>query len=329
MHFQLPLPFTVEQVHDYMMATYSVTPKQLYCGATGQGYATVSQEEIESLIRFVDEDDLETFCDDLFVRMIAGMRPCMMWSRIEPASIEFARHNDKAGLLAYLIHRANETKSSADLTFQDIMTRNHARILSYEAIDNLVESGVDVFELMQLLLQADSIGNLHRFTQPLVARNEHGRLERVKKHTLGVTSLFHVDHLNKDDFPALVTHTRTWVEDILDVLDKETRVAMADARFAATQGNRLTVTAYTRSWMEKPVSALSRERQAKNAPKKAGLLNKDGSTSKSRVRKMMSDEAANSILAEVEQMLKGPDLAKSIAASAPKPKPVLRFGAKK
>ena len=80
MIIQLPLPFTVEQVHDYMMTTYAVTPRRLYCSATGQGYATVSQAEIESLIRFVDEDDLETFCDDLFVRMIAGMRPCMMWS---------------------------------------------------------------------------------------------------------------------------------------------------------------------------------------------------------------------------------------------------------
>lgn len=329
MNITFPLPFTVEQVHEYMMATYAVTPKQLYCGATGMGYATVSQEEIESLIRFVDEDDLEAFCDDLFVRMIAGMRPCMMWSRIEPASIEFARHNDKTGLLAYLVHRANESKSPADLTFQDIMTRNHARIKSYEAIDNLVESGVDVFELTQLLLQADSIGNLHRFTQPLVARNEHGRLDRVKKLEFGATPLFRPDHLTPKDFPMLVTLTRTWVEDILETIANESRVAMADARFASTQGNRLTITAYTRSWMEKPVSALSRDRQAKNALKKAGLTNKDGSTSKSAVKKMIRNQDADALLAEVEKMLSGPSLAKAIAASANKPKPVLRFGVKK
>ena len=329
MNIIFPLPFTVEQVHDYMMATYAVTPRQLYCSATGQGYATVSQSEIESLIRFVDEDDLETFCDDLFVRMIAGMRPCMMWSRIEPASIEFARHNDKAGLLAYLIHRANETKSPADLTFQDIMTRNHQRIKSYEAIEALVESGANIFELTQLLLQADSIGNLHRFNQPMVRRNEHGRLDRVKKLEFGAIPLFHVDNLTPKDLPVLTNLTRVWVEDILEVLDKESRVAMADARFAATQGNRLTTKAYISSWRENPVSALSRERQAKNALKKAGLLNPSGSTNKRAVKKMISDEAANSLLAEVEQMLKGPNLAKAIAASAAKPKPVLRFGVKK
>ena len=40
--------------------------------------------------------------------MIAGMRPCLNWSRVEPVTIEFARHNDKAGLLAYLVNRCNE-----------------------------------------------------------------------------------------------------------------------------------------------------------------------------------------------------------------------------
>lgn len=325
----LPLPFTVEEVHQHMMTTYGVTPKQQYCLATGQGYATVSQLELEDLIRFVDEGDLETFCDDLFVRMIAGMRPSLIWSRVEPTGIEFARHHDKAGLLAYLIHRANEGKAPRDLTFQDIMTRNQMRIKSFTAIDNLVESGANIFELTQLLLQADSIGNLHRFDQPLVARNEHGRLQRVKKLSFGATPLFDPAHITVDDLPMLVNLTREWVEDILEQIDNETRIAMADARFASTQGNRLTVTAYTRSWMEKPVSALSRERQAKNALKKAGLTNKDGSTSKSAVKKMIRDQEAASLLAEVEAMLKGPSLAKAIAASAPKPKPVLRFGAKK
>lgn len=325
----LPLPFTVEQVHNHMVETYGVTPKQQYCLATGQGYATVSQHELEDLIRFVDEDDLETFCDDLFVRMIAGMRPSLIWSRVEPSSIEFARHNDKPGLLAYLIHRANEAKSPRDMTFQDIMTRNQMRIKSFEAIDALVEAGADVFELTQLLLQADSHGNLHRFDQPMVARNEHGRLDRVKKLTLGATRLFDPAHINVDDLPMLVNLTRTWVEDIMETIDNETRIAMADARFASTQGNRLTVTAYTRSWMEKPVSALSRERQAKNALTKAGLTLKSGKTSKSAVKKMISDQAANEMLAEVEAMLKGADLAKAIAATPTKAKPVLRFGAKK
>ena len=328
MNIIFPLPFTVEQVHEYMMDAYGMTPKQLYCAATGMGYATISDAEIEALIRFVDEDDLETFCDDLAVRMVAGMRPSMIWSRVEPASIEFARHNDKAGLLAYLIHRANESKSPTDMTFAYIMDRNITRIRSATAIERLV-SEVDTFELVQLLLQADSIGNLHRFVTPLVALNEHGRIERIKKAGIGGKSCFSPEFLTPAHYPCLVNIVRFWVEDILEQIDNESRIAMADARFASTQGNRLTVTAYTRSWMEKPVSALSRERQAKNALKKAGLTNKDGSTSKSRVKKMMSDEAANSLLAEVEAMLKGPELAKAIAASAPAPKRVLRFGGSK
>lgn len=328
MNIHLPKSYTLKEFHDSLMETYGMNPQRLYCLATGRPYGLIEREEIEATIRFVDEDDLETFVDDYAVRMIAGMRPSMNWSRVEPASIEFARHHDVAGLLAYLVHRANEGKAPRDLTFQDIMTRNQNRIVSYRAIEKLTDN-IDTFELVQLLLQADSIGNLHRFNQPLVARNEHGRLQRVKKLTLGAAHLFSVDHLTLEDFPMLVNLTRTWVEDILETIDNETRVAMADARFASTQGNRLTITAYSRSWMEKPVSALSRDRQAKNALAKAGLTTKSGKTSKSAVKKMMSDQAANALLAEVEDMLKGPSLAKAIAQSVAKAKPVLRFGAKK
>lgn len=328
MNIQLPLPFTAVEVCDYMIKTFGVNPYNVYCSATGMVCATTSLQEIESLIRFIDNDDLESFCDDLFVRTIATMRPSLKWSRIDPVSIEFARHNDKAGLLAYLIHRANEPKAAADLTFQDIMTRNQTRIKSYAAIEALTKE-YDCFELTQLLLQADSIGNLHRFHAPLVALNEHGRIERIKKSGVGGKSCFSPEFLTAHHYPALVNIVRSWVEDILEQIDNESRIAMADARFASTQGNRLTVTAYTRSWLEKPVSALSRERQAKNALKKAGLTNKDGSTSKTRVKKMIRDQEAAALLAEVEAMLKGPSLAKAIAASAPKPKPVLRFGAKK
>lgn len=324
----LPLPFTVDQVQESMMETYGMDCFALYCVVTGKPYGNIGHYELEDNIRFVDEDDLETYVDDLAVRMIAGMRPSLNWSRVEPVSIEFARHNDKAGLLAYLIHRANENKTPRDMAFADILDRNVARIRSYRMIAALVDE-VDTFELTQLLLQADSIGNLHRFPAPRVALNEHNRIVRVKPSAMGSISLFHYMFLTPEYYPSLVTAVRTWVEDIMEQIEKESRIAMADARFASTQGNRLTTQAYTRSWMEKPVSALSRERQAKNALKKAGLTNKDGSTSKSRVKKMIREEEAMSLLAQVEQMLKGPALASAIAASSPKAKPVLRFGAKK
>src|SRR3546814_2625766 len=77
--------------------------------------------------------------------MIAGMRPCLNWSRVEPITIEYARHSDKAGLLAYLIHRVNESKPSSDMTFNEMMDRNQRRIKSYRVISELVEQ-VDTFE---------------------------------------------------------------------------------------------------------------------------------------------------------------------------------------
>src|SRR3546814_5946945 len=140
--------------------------------------------------------------DLLFVRMIAGMRPCLNWSRVEPITIEYARHSDKAGLLAYLIHRVNESKPSSDMTFNEMMDRNQRRIKSYRVISELVEQ-VDTFELVQLLLQADSFGNLHRFNAPQWA----GKVERPE-------TLFHESNLTPERYPSLVEQTRTWVESI-------------------------------------------------------------------------------------------------------------------
>src|SRR3546814_5850821 len=88
-------------------------------------------------------------------------------------------------LLAYLIHRVNESKPSSDMTFNEMMDRNQRRIKSYRVISELVEQ-VDTFELVQLLLQADSFGNLHRFNAPQWARSE--------EHTSELQSLMRIPY---------------------------------------------------------------------------------------------------------------------------------------
>src|SRR3546814_20569820 len=93
--------------------------------------------------------------------------------RISDWSSDVCSSDLKAGLLAYLIHRVNESKPSSDMTFNEMMDRNQRRIKSYRVISELVEQ-VDTFELVQLLLQADSFGNLHRFNAPQWA----GKVER-------------------------------------------------------------------------------------------------------------------------------------------------------
>src|SRR3546814_11610669 len=104
-----------------------------------------------------------------------------------------------------------------------------------------------LFPYSTLLRSADSFGNLHRFNAPQWA----GKVERPE-------TLFHESNLTPERYPSLVEQTRTWVESILEILDRESRIAMSDARAAATYGNRLTALAYSRSWMENPVSALTR-----------------------------------------------------------------------
>lgn len=320
MNFQLPLPFTVDDVILHMLDNHGVDPTGLYCAVTGRPYGYLGTHELEETIRFLDNDDLESFCDDLFVRMIAGMRPCLNWSRVEPVTIEFARHHDKAGLLSYLINRCNESKPSADTPFSELMERNQRRIKTYALCYDLTEK-VDTFELTQLLLQADSFGNLHRFNAPKWS----DKIERPER-------LFHESHLTPDNYPALVEKVRAWVESILVILEKESRVAMSDARSAATYGNRLTSMAYQRSWFENPVSALTPEARKRQESKADGTWQ---SRVKKQTKKAIKQAEVDSLFASVEAMLTNSEttepkesLASKIARSSPPKKVGFKFGVK-
>jgi len=138
--------------------------------------------------------------------------------------------------------------------------------------------------------------------------------------------LFHESFLTPQNYPILVEKVRAWVESILVILEKESRVAMADARAAATYGNRLTTMAYKRSWFEKPVSALTPEAKKKQQQKADGTWQ---SRAKKLTARAIKQAEVDSLFASVEQMLSTPTEKKeSIAAQIAqvKPKGVKRFG---
>src|SRR3546814_15963396 len=83
------------------------------------------------------------------------------------------------------------------MTFNEMMDRNQRRIKSYRVISELVEQVV-TFELVQLLLQADSFGNLQRFN----ATQWAGKVERPE-------TLFHESNLTPERYPSLVEQTRS------------------------------------------------------------------------------------------------------------------------
>lgn len=332
MSINLPLPFTAEQVIEQMKADHGIDPTVLYCLVTGRPYGIVPDHEIVDTIRFVDCDDLEQFCDDLAVRIVAGMRPCMNWARVEPESIDFARANDKAGLLAYLINRANESQPSMDMKFEEMMTRNKMRIATYEVCESLVQNA-DVFELTQLLLQGDAFGNLHRFKPPTVFINKYDRIERCRPTQGNAVSAFEPRFLTPKHLPALLKIVSSWVTGILDSIERANKQALTDARAAAANGNRITTTAYTRSWLTKPVSALSSDAQRRQQEKHMGIRLDKLATAKIRITKKMQAQAdVDSIFAEVEAALAQSAKAKQVTAPAAptiKKPVILRFGAKK
>src|SRR3546814_14888263 len=139
-----------------MLEHFGVNHCEQYCSLMGRPYGFLDIREREETIRVLDNDDLEAFCDDLYVRMIAGMPPCLNWSRVEPIIIEYARHSDKAGLLAYLIQRVNESQPSSDMTVNEIMDRNHRQINSYPVITALANQGHN-FYIVPLHTQHDTL----------------------------------------------------------------------------------------------------------------------------------------------------------------------------
>src|SRR3546814_404231 len=108
--------------------------------------------------------------------------------------------------------------------------------------------------------------------------------------------------------------------DLLEILDRESRIAMSDARAAATYGNRLTALAYSRSWMENPVSALTPDARKKREKKSDGTWQKRVVKA---TKKVMRQQEIDSLFASVEQAMTAPtepkeSIAKQIARVKPK-----------
>src|SRR3546814_14214482 len=78
---------------------------------------------------------------------------------------------------------------------------------------------------------------------------------------------------------------------------------MSDARAAATYGNRLTALAYSRSWMENPVSALTPDARKKREKKSDGTWQKRVVKA---TKKVMRQQEIDSLFASVEQAMKAP-----------------------
>src|SRR3546814_11326601 len=76
---------------------------------------------------------------------------------------------------------------------------------------------------------------------------------------------------------------------------------MSDARAAATYGNRLTALAYSRSWMENPVSALTPDARKKREKKSDGTWQKRVDKANKQV---MRQQEIESLFASVAPALK-------------------------
>src|SRR3546814_8761845 len=111
---------------------------------------------------------------------------------------------------------------------------------------DVCSSDLDTFELVQLLLQADSFGNLHRFNAPQWA----GKVERPE-------TLFHESNLTPERYPSLVEQTRTWVESILEILDRESRIAMRSEEQTSELQSLMRITNAVLCLNKKPINIMN------------------------------------------------------------------------
>jgi hypothetical protein len=86
---------------------YGFDPFRIYCQVTGKPFATILEEEMDSVLSLVCEsnDDADAAAQDLWLRVVASMRPSLKWNKFRSNTLAELRVSDPIETLAYLVNR--------------------------------------------------------------------------------------------------------------------------------------------------------------------------------------------------------------------------------
>lgn len=235
----------------------------VYCLHTGKQIGTFNDSELEEAIFEEGDCDDDELLDAMLVRVVSSMRPSPAMNKPDNGTIRemAARRPDDA--LAYLLNRLYGSKqllvNRGDNWFAPLLNR----IRTHAVITHTKLVHFDAY--MHWLLELDSKLNLHEVTPPTFEKDRLGKWLVTKSGS----QLIDVFHEN-----GVYEAFESWVFERLHEWDKRDSAALAQLKWA--NGNRLTSSAYVRSYLDNPEIAnrkhaeeYARREKAKNAaPKK-------------------------------------------------------------
>jgi hypothetical protein len=199
---------------------YGFDPFRIYCQVTGKPFATILEEEMDSVLSLVCEsnDDADAAAQDLWLRVVASMRPSLKWNKFRSNTLAELRVSDPIETLAYLVNRMfgphNRLKGGMTLSHYEERIKAWQRIkdwgvtdetntLTYMLLEIDAKMGLDVemppFNWLDFF-DADSMKHRVEMTQgwygQLMVRWE----KRIKEEEMSVRWMRHGNVLAKPAF---------------------------------------------------------------------------------------------------------------------------------
>lgn len=275
------------------IAQHGVDVTQMYCLHTGKPIGQIFDSELEEAIYEEGDQDIESIADALVIRCVASMRPSPALNKPDHGTIREMAARRPIDALAYLLNRLYGSKqlltNRGEQWFAPLIARIETHRLlcdSYHAPNATVYAAVTHW-----LLELDSKLNLHEITAPLFEK------DRLGKWLVTKTGKPFVQVIHEPDALAAF---ESWVFERLHEWDKRDSAALAQLRWS--NGNRMTTSAYVRSYLDNPEIAnrkhaeeLKRKQKAANAAPKKPVSEK--------TRK--NNERLNSFLALMDDVIDG------------------------
>ena len=100
-------PYSTGEILDAFAREYGFDPARVYCSVTGKPFGYMFLEELESILSLIHEsnDGVDEAAGDLWIRVLASMRPSLKWNKFRSGTLAELRVSDPIETLAYLVNR--------------------------------------------------------------------------------------------------------------------------------------------------------------------------------------------------------------------------------
>ena len=150
--------FDVAALVSYMQEEMGINPFTIYCQLTGKPIGRIDADELAPFFK----GDIDEVADDLFVRIIASMRPSIHWNVMRESSLADLAKSRPIETLAYLLNRLFQANDHHKLPTAARLDDQHNRIRMFQFLTDLAIESRD--ELFTLLIEVDAKMNLSQQT---------------------------------------------------------------------------------------------------------------------------------------------------------------------